>query len=510
MQAYFSHSYRDVPTNAYFSQLFDDAGINLRADQKTDVWCVAKLERYMFEMDGLVSIIPRRVAPDGSVSYSPYIGFELMLARRARIPHIVFVDDQVLDLHRSAFPSSAIPFFHQKPETESATYVDAIGQFRKKLAGGHVPSPREYESRTTTVITSSEPQLRDAASQMAAILRRDQYRTRVVQADAMERVFDDIDMFEQLLASEFCVFVLDRELSTPDLLLAMTHAHCIPSVRLRRDPATESSDPELSGAVRWRRVEDLVPAFEKLFQNYQSVFPVASGASAIHELSTPKDVLRSLSEWNPQDGPGLIVHVVPDDSYVSDRVEGVRRQLTNSEPGRLYSDAVCNAIYDRIRRESFYYTFEPVLSNPSVQRIRKPKEIAALECGTCIDSACLFASMLEAAHERPVLIVVESSIGNHALAGYITLDAVVGESSVALGELRGAIGRGEIVVFETTGAFEAISRPVVAAETLQERLDGGRKLDFRTAVTAGRRMILRDDVKLRHFVDVREARRALR
>jgi hypothetical protein len=65
----------------------------------------------MFEMDGFVSIIPRRVAPDGSVSYYPYISLELMLARRARVPRIVFVDDQVLALNRSAFPASAIPFF---------------------------------------------------------------------------------------------------------------------------------------------------------------------------------------------------------------------------------------------------------------------------------------------------------------------------------------------------------------------------------------------------------------
>lgn len=44
MQVYFSHSYRDVPINAYFTGLFDQAGISLRADQKSDVWCMAKLE----------------------------------------------------------------------------------------------------------------------------------------------------------------------------------------------------------------------------------------------------------------------------------------------------------------------------------------------------------------------------------------------------------------------------------------------------------------------------------
>jgi hypothetical protein len=113
MQVYLSHSYRDVPINSYFSDLFDEAGITLRADQKTEVWCMAKLERYMFEMDGFVSIIPRRVGANDSLTYSPYIGRELMLARRARAPRILFVDDQVLDLYKKEFPSSAIPFFHQ-------------------------------------------------------------------------------------------------------------------------------------------------------------------------------------------------------------------------------------------------------------------------------------------------------------------------------------------------------------------------------------------------------------
>src|SRR5215813_15174284 len=109
MEAYFSHRYREVPINEYFQPLFDAAGITLRADQKTEVWCMAKLERYMFEMKGFVSIIPRSIDENGAITYSPYIGRELMLARRARIPRIVFVDDQVLDLYRPEFPATAIP-----------------------------------------------------------------------------------------------------------------------------------------------------------------------------------------------------------------------------------------------------------------------------------------------------------------------------------------------------------------------------------------------------------------
>jgi len=127
MQVYFSHSYRDVPVKTYFSRLFDEAGIELRADQKTDVWCMAKLERYLFELDGFVSIVTRRIAPDGSLTYSPYIGRELALARRARTPRVLFVDDQVLTQFRSMFPASAVPFFSEAPDTEMARHVDAVG-----------------------------------------------------------------------------------------------------------------------------------------------------------------------------------------------------------------------------------------------------------------------------------------------------------------------------------------------------------------------------------------------
>ena len=85
-QVYFSHSYRDVSINAYFLDYFVDRDISLCADQKSDTWCVAKLERYLRKSAGFVSIIPRRAAADGDLPYSPYIAHELTLARRCRVP----------------------------------------------------------------------------------------------------------------------------------------------------------------------------------------------------------------------------------------------------------------------------------------------------------------------------------------------------------------------------------------------------------------------------------------
>jgi len=507
MQVYFSHSYRDVPVNTYFSGLFDAAGILLRADQKTDVWCMAKLERYLFELDGFVSIVTRRVASDGSLTYSPYIGRELALARRARTPRVLFVDDQVLNRFPSMFPASAIPFFHEAPETEIARHVDIVSQFRKTLASGGARPPRKYQPNEAAVIAGDGPALRDAASHIAAILRSQQYNSCVVNAaKSLDEVFDDIDDFESLLRSELCVFVLDRELSYPDLLLAMAHAHCIPSVRLRHDPEAGNSGPELSGVVRWNSSDGVAPAFLPLFQNYQSAFAKPAGKEDLQQLATPAQIVASLNLWDPTDGRALVVHVVPDNRYVTDCVDGVVRLLATAEGGRVQSDAVCRGLYDRIRQERFYYTFEPVLTQTNVQKIRTPNEISTLNCGTCIDFACLFASLLEAAHERPILIVVGTARGAHAITAYVTPDAILGETSLSLGDLRGAVNRGEVVPFETTGAVEARGRQV-GAETESERKEGGNMLDYQTAKNAAKRLLFQNDIDLKHCIDVQKIRR---
>jgi hypothetical protein len=504
MDAYFSHSYRDVPINTYFSELFNNAGITLRADQKTDIWCVAKLERYLFEMDGFVSIIPRRIATDESITYSPYIARELMLARRSRGPRILFVDGQVLAQFQSQFPSWAVPFFHDDPGTERTRHKTAIDAFRKTLGRERGRALRPYQPKQATVIGGNEPILRDAASHVAAILRADEYVPSVKYAASMDDAYDNIDVFESMLDSELCVFVLGKDLSFSDLYLAMAHAHCIPSVRLRLDPGATSADPELSGVVRWTSAGDLKPQFLKVFQNYLSAFERPSSEGDLQRLATPTS---GGGEWDPNDGPGLLAHIRPENSYVSDRVTGVMRGIDDADPSRTRSDQVCRSLYDRIRRDRFYYTFEPVTSQPLVQRIRTPTEIDALNCGTCLDFACLFASLLESAHEQPVILVTRSAQGAHAVTGYLAPDAVTVDGPARMGDVRAALKRGELVLFETTGAVEVRGR-TVGAETEAERKEGGDTLDYRTAKNAATRLILETDIDLQHFVDVHQLRQA--
>jgi hypothetical protein len=58
MELYFSHSYCDVSIHSYFVNELAGCGFQLLADQKSPVWCVAKLERYIAELPGFLSIIP--------------------------------------------------------------------------------------------------------------------------------------------------------------------------------------------------------------------------------------------------------------------------------------------------------------------------------------------------------------------------------------------------------------------------------------------------------------------
>jgi hypothetical protein len=214
-----------------------------------------------------------------------------MLARRARTPRVVFVDDQLLDLYKNEFPATAIPFFHEAPEAYHKRHVQAIQQFRNILASGGARPPREYVKQQCTILTGQGAALRDAASRVRAVLTNEDFNIISVScAPNIENAFDDIGLFESILSSELCVFLLDRGLSCPDILLAMAHAHCIPTVRLRYDPDAKSCDPELSGAVRWKSPTELQSSFKGLLENYLSVFATASGdKERIQEIGHSKD-----------------------------------------------------------------------------------------------------------------------------------------------------------------------------------------------------------------------------
>jgi len=510
MQVYFSNSYRDFAINAYFLERFVEEEISLYADQKTDVWSVAKLERYMSEMTGFVSVIPRRETEKDPGAYSPYIGYELNLARRARVPRLLFVDELVLKHHQLDFPEDAVPFRPETHDSDKIYHSKAIRNFGRELETAYRRT-RVFVSKEATVVTGEGKHLLAAAQDVAEILRRERYAVALLTGRRPGRGLDDIRLLEALRRAELCVFLLGDRISDAHIALAMAHADCIPSVRLQFDARATDSNPSISGVIRWRAPADMLSEFAKQVASYEKglVRPVdmareSSPTDAARSVGTMEWGARDENKWSVEDGPALIRHVHPNFTFVRDEVDRVRAQLDKAlgrVDGREGSMEICNLLYDGVRRHRFGYETEQRTGTMGVQSIRTPQQIATHKTATCIDAACLFASMLEAAGQNPLIVVVAGPEFAHALAGY----RVRGEpawDNRSIGDLRGAVARRDAVLFEATGAVEADAP--VGAETAGER--HGKLLAFMDAIEAARRMLTGSDVNLKHFVDVRALR----
>lgn len=510
MQIYFSHSYRDVTINGYFIEQFVEEEIPLQADQKTDVWCVAKLERYLGETTGFVSIIPRRQTDKDPGAYSPYIGHELNLARRARVPRLLFVDEQVLRRHPLDFPEDAVPFNPEALGRDKSHHSEAIRAFGQALETTYRPS-RQPPPKGVTVVSGEGKNLRAAAQDVAEILQREHYPVALLTGSRPGRGLDDIRLLETLRRAELCVFVLGDRISDAHIALAMAHADCIPSVRLQYDARATDRSPSLSGVVRWRTPEDMLVEFTQQLASYRKglVRPVelARGSSptdAARSIGTMSWSARDENKWSVENAAALVRHVHPDHNFVRDEVDRVRAQLKTAlgrVDSREGSMEICRLLYDGVRRHRFGYEIEQRTDNLAIQSIRTPRQIAAHKTATCIDVACLFASVLEAAGQNPLIVIIVGPGFAHALAGYRVRGEPTWETR-SIGDLRGAVARRDAVLFEATGAVEA-DEPV-GSETSEERAD--KLLNFMDAIKVAERMLLRSDVSLKHFVDVRALR----
>jgi hypothetical protein len=510
MEAYFSHSYRDVAVNSYFLEYFVDEEIPLRADQKTDVWCVAKLERYLKETTGFVSIIPERAADGDSGGYSPYIGQELALARRARVPRLLFVDQKVLARHEIDFPQDAVPFDPASLASREQVHVEAIREFGQRLEAAYRPS-RDAGPREATVVAGEGSALREAAEDVGELLRREGFRVTLEAGRHAGRGLEDIRLLETLWRAELCAFILGARLSDGHIALAMAHAHGIPSVRMQYDPRRTDCTPSVSGLIRWRSRDEMLVEFARQLRSYLEglVSPVeialdSNASTAALTIGTMRWQPRAENEWALADGVGLIRHVHPDQAFVREEVGRARNQVDRAlgrMRGREGGMEVCTLLYDGLRRHRFGYEFESVTGTAGIQAIRTPTQIAAHRTATCIDFVCLFASLLEQASQNAVIVVLEGPGFIHALAGYRALGEPSWQNR-SIGDLRGAVARGDCVLFEATGAAEA--EAPVGAETAEERRE--KVLAFLDAIAAGNRMLDSSDIRLMHFVDVRACR----
>jgi hypothetical protein len=499
MDLYFSHSYRDERINKYFCDEFNDQGFMLYADQKSPVWCVAKLERYLDELSGFISIIPRRAMGDGSLAYSPWIGHELSLARRGRIPRLLFVDDDILGRFPGDFPSDAVPFVYTSPESGQFRHRQAVEKFKGLLRNQSIRR-RDFNDRQATIIAAADKRISDAADHVREALSKN-YRVTYFNAEQLRTTFDNNLLLETLLTSELCVFLLDTQLTNADLALAMAHAQFVPSIRLQFDPGSTDTQALLSGQITWASTNDLVKAFQEQLDGFREGFVDAINLS---KIATTAWKPENENLWDPLDGKALINHLATSDSFVSDEVEIVAKIVGGLISQRTSSQVwnVVRAFYDKLKHRHFYYERELKMVG-NLQAIRTPTDISKAGSATCIDTTCLFASLLKAAGQNPFIALIEildqGKKRAHSLVGYVQPNGFSLPAQPRLEDLRAAVLYQDVILLESTGFLE--SEEPVGAETKEERRDGDKMLDFLTAKESAERLV-KSDIALRFVADL--------
>jgi hypothetical protein len=498
MQVYFSHSYRDVEINQYFFSQLRDQEFRLFADQKSPTWCVAKLERYIHGLSAFLSIVPRRRSDDRAITFSPYIGYELNLARRSGVPRLIFIDDEVLSTHRPRLPRDAIPFVRESPASDRFRHGEVIRKFKRQLEerSGYFRE-RNYRDRSVAVI-ASEPKFSPAIDDVMDVLRSNAYNPKKISTKQLSNILDEANQIESILDSEFCVFLLDTGVTPAHVALAVAHTHCVPSIRLQYDPTVKKPDAAASGRIHWAERSHLVSAFEEQLRSYRTGFVEALDIGAIREIGTTNRDPRPEELWDLNDGPALINHI----NYLHPQIEEIVNRVRRKTLGSFVDmdlQVICSLLYNEIKDCHFAYEHERPSSVKGKQAIRTVDQIWNDKAATCLDLACLFASLLRAAGLTSFIAIVTRPDRSHALSGFWQRSAIRWDGPASLAEIRRALKSAELVVFETTGAVEY--EGTVGDETRAERREGLRMLDFPAARIAAERMLF-SEVRLRHFVEV--------
>src|SRR5262249_48598404 len=150
------------------------------------------------------------------------------------------------------------------------------------------------------------------------------YEVAVVREPTAVEAVSDVRLFEALLDSELCVFLLGDGVTGANLLAAIAYAHCVPSLRLQYDPTIPTESTEVSGVVRWKWRTRLGEVIGQQIGSFRQAFvlPLELGtdpAAAALALATPHFVGSRLGTWQRADGPSLIDHVNPNDPLVRSR-----------------------------------------------------------------------------------------------------------------------------------------------------------------------------------------------
>ena len=331
------------------------------------------------------------------------------------------------------------------------------------------------------------------------ILGSKSYNPQQIRPAQLSDALVDVELLEIILSSELCVFILDEQLSHADVLLAMAHAHSVPTIRLQYDSTAAKVDTEVESArIRWSNEEALFTTFREQVDSYRMGFVDAVSTDDIRKIGITKRDPRPEQLWNPADGGALINHIDIANPHVRETVSAARKLMGGTFVGGDLLE-ICTLIYRIIRTQHFAYEHEPASTTPGRQAIRTADDIWNDNASTCLDLACLFASLLKAAGLNPLILILVRPNFAHALVGYKQPSAPRWQDRPDMGDIRGSVALGDVVLFEPTGVAEHETR--VAGELDQERREGNRTLDFAVAQTAAERLIT-SQIDLKYVFEV--------
>jgi hypothetical protein len=429
---------------------------------------------------------------------SPYIAQELTFARRARLPRLIFVEDEIIGTFDHVSPDEPVAFTRTAPQADRAEHLQRIAEFVARMQVGASHQMARTGLRKAAVFLPTDENSPPLEASLAEVLRRETFQPQMIECGQWSNYSHGMSALDAILACEVSVYCLSRELTSVDVALAEAHALCRPAIRLQCDPESLNCEPDLQGVMRWKTFDLLRPTLLQQLQSYRKGFVevvALSGQPTVREMVLP--------DWDAGDPASLSRYVLVDDPHLRQDVNPVRQLLNQGFQSLVVGkrhDDICRAFFDRIQSYNWVYDFEPPAMDYSRQRIRSPREMHSDTAGTCLDFACFFAALLEHAQANPVVARVRWLGGAHALVGSFVNNRPGQTLLKDKGYILEMVQNGDLVLFDATGAARKDNHELGETER------HGGFLTYEQSRSEAIKCLERSDVRLDFLLDVLAAR----
>ena len=222
-----------------------------------------------------------------------------------------------------------------------------------------------------------------------------------------------------------------------------------------------------------------------------------AGGRELAAATRPVQVL-AYDQWaGTQALPELLAaFCMPNHPAVDSLIGKASQLLRDSDPGLLMNGyqsksrevvwKQVSSIYSTVAAENFQYVEPPASFGTDGQKIRTPDRMVETRVATCLDLSMLFASCLEQAGLRPVILMKEG----HAWVGVWLHPTSFSDVLIDdVQAIRKRVDSGEFLVFETTGVARHASR----------------QPSLRLAMEQGHAHLL-EEASFRYAIDIHRAR----